>query len=146
MEVSNEIRAVVNDLLYQYASAIIDKDHSASGNLVLKSDTIIKWNKGSFTVDFVLQDYWKYLEYGTKPHFPPMNKIEEWIRVKPVVPYAIDGRVPTTKQLAYLISRKISEVGTQPTHLLEETLDSNEELIDKLCDLIMDKIIEQLDD
>lgn len=146
MEVSNEIRAVVDDLLYKYASAIIDKDHSASGKLVLSSNSVINWNNGAFTIDFVLQDYWKYLEYGTKPHFPPINKIEEWIRVKPVVPYAMDGRVPTTKQLAYLIGRKISEVGTKPTHLLEETLDSNEELIDKLCDLIMDKIIEQLDE
>ena len=35
-----------------------------------------------------------------------------------------NGRIPTTKQLAYLIGRKISEVGTKGTHGLKETSDA----------------------
>lgn len=156
MKVDNNIRAVVDDLLNEYKNKIVDSGHNASGNLVSSSKHIIKWEDGAFIVDFEMPKYWEYLEDGTPPHKPPLDILEEWVRVKPGVPPAIDGRVPTNRQFAYLVQRRMGgytkkdgtvvEGGTPAYNLLQETLDSNEELIDKLCDLIMDKIIEQLDD
>lgn len=91
----------------------------------------------SLDVYIELADYWKYVENGTKPHWPPIDKIEEWIKVKPVLPevrpvtyhWYTNGRkkgapktiynertvnrLPSVQQLAYLISRKISRVGTE---------------------------------
>ena len=75
------------------------------------------------TVTLSLEDYWKYIENGTKPHFPPMDKILEWIMVKPVLPRPNDdGDLPTPRQLAYLIAREISENGTEGTHDLQDAI------------------------
>lgn len=71
-----------------------------------------------------LLDYWKYVEYGTKPHWAPEKPIAEWIRIKPVLPQPDrNGRIPTPKQLNYLIRRKIAREGTQPGNVLKDSLD-----------------------
>lgn len=84
-----------------------------------------------FSVYLQLQDYWQYLERGTRmqgPYrqrgkFPPLAPIENWIRVKPVIPYkGKDGRIPKPKQLAFLIARKIWRDGTRPFWFLRDTL------------------------
>lgn len=71
-----------------------------------------------------LQEYWKYVEEGTRPHWPPPSAIQHWVEVKPVIPRPDKkGRIPSTKSLAFLIGRKISRVGTEGTHDLQETED-----------------------
>lgn len=116
------IENIVRDFQYAYMSNIADTGHSASGKLGLDSKYAIDWDGRYFTVTLKLEDYWKYLEYGTKPHFPPVEAIRKWIEIKPVLPRPLpSGKLPTTKQLAFLISRKISIKGTEPTNLLEDT-------------------------
>ena len=48
--------------------------------------------------------------------------------------------MPTTRQLAFLIARGISENGTKPTTLLQQTIDGADDLID----LIIDDLTKQL--
>lgn len=116
------IDKIVEDFKYAYMSKIVDSGHNASSQLATTQKHLLKWDGRYFTVTLKLEEYWKYLEYGTKPHFPPVNKILEWIRIKPVLPRPLkNGKLPTEKQLAYLIGRKISLVGTKPTHLLRDT-------------------------
>ena len=117
-----DINKIVDDFMYSYMSHIADTNHSATGNLALNQRKIIKWDGRYFSISLQLEDYWKYLEYGTKPHFPPISAIREWIRVKPVLPRPYNGKLPTENQLAYMIANKISRVGTPATHLLENTI------------------------
>ena len=132
------IKTIVDEFMYSYASAIIDTDHSATGNLALNQEKIIQYDGRFFSIYLSLEDYWKYLEYGTKPHFPPLEKIKEWIRIKPVVPLPqANGKLPTENQLAFLIGRKISREGTPATHLLEDTQN-----IFRLSDKIQQEMIE----
>ena len=91
-------------------------------------------------ITFILADYWKYLENGTKPHFPPVDAIEKWITVKHIIPTTDNGRVPTTRQLAFSIARGISKNGTKPTKLLQHTIDGADDLIE----LIIDDLAKQL--
>lgn len=101
----------------------------------------------SFQVTLSMEDYWKYLEYGTngtqvinnpehrkREKFPPMNKIRDWIQVKPVIPYPDkNGRLPTLNQLTYLISRKIYIEGTPRTELLKKSVEQvNSEYLPKI--------------
>ena len=91
----------------------------------------------TLSVSLYLQEYWKYVEEGTRPHWPPRKPIEDWIRVKPVVPHADSkGRVPSTKSLAFLIARKISREGTKGSHDLriavEQTKDGLYEISNAL--------------
>lgn len=118
----------------RYQDRLIQDDRIASGDLLNSVEYQVVRNGMTYEVQLRLEDYWKYVEYGTKPHFPPMDKILEWIRVKPVLPRPNDnGDLPTPQQLAYLIARSISLHGTEGTEDLEETLlDINQRYKDKL--------------
>lgn len=88
----------------------------ASGKL---NETMGKERKVSFKDDYLsveinLEPYWKYLDEGTMPHFPPPDAIKKWIEVKPVIPHPDkNGKVPTVDQLSFLIGRKIAREGTE---------------------------------
>ena len=78
----------------------------------------------AWEITMTLNDYWKYVEDDTKPHFPPVNKILEWVKIKPVIPRPDkNGRIPTPESLAFLIGRSISIHGTKGTHDLEKVKD-----------------------
>lgn len=57
--------------------------------------------------------YGQAVRGGTKPHFPPSRALEPWVRKKLGVP------APASFGVAFLIARKISQVGTRknPYHL-----------------------------
>ena len=78
----------------------------------------------AYEVTMSLNDYWKYVEYDTKPHWPPIDKILEWVNIKPVIPRPLaSGKIPSPKQLTFLIGRKIYNEGTTGTHDLEKVKD-----------------------
>lgn len=85
----------------------------ASGKLgdTMKPHVEIEGDK--FAVYVEIQTYWDYVEKGRRPgKFPPVNRIKEWIKVKPIRPYKDKrGKLPTTDQLAFLIGRKIKTKG-----------------------------------
>lgn len=132
MEVTDNINSIVQDLLNRYKKAISDSGHIASGQLENTASYKVMFNGKYLDVYFNLQEYWKYLENGTRPHFPPIEPIERWITVKHIVPRTNGGNIPTTKQLAFLIAREISKNGTKPTKLLQQTIDSSDDLINML--------------
>lgn len=120
LRVLNEYRQMVVSL---YRDKLIENDHVASHALIDNINYIIKKGDKEVEVDLRLRDYWKYVENDTKPHFPPINTILEWVKVKPVLPSkTYDGKLPTQKQLAFLIARKIDEKGTKGSHDLQQTV------------------------
>lgn len=146
MEINSEIESICRDILEVYKQNIKDSGHEASGELANTAKYRIAWNGKWFELSFVLQDYWKWLENGTKPHFPPIDAIERWITVKRIIPSTNNGKVPSTRQLAYMIARGISIHGTKATKLLQKSIDESDNLISQLVDAIisqMEKEIEQ---
>lgn len=107
-----------------YKRKLTDKEINASYKLLNSVETTVKRNDDEFTVTINLEDYWIYVENGRGPgKFPPVSKILDWIRCKPVIPYSDSrGRLPTEEQLAFLIARKIAEQGTEPKNVLAETI------------------------
>ncbi len=111
----------------KYVALLIENKVPASGELVA---SVAPWSGETSTTTYEggieVAAHWRYVEYGRKAGtWPPINKIAEWIRQKPITPrpYVLpSGRqvVPTTKQLAYLISRKIFLHGIDPRPLLQE--------------------------
>lgn len=108
-----------------------------SGKLTNTIRAIVTSNGRGYEVALALQDYWKYVEGGSKgkesspagavypPHWPPKAAIEEWIRVKPVIPYPDKntGRLPSPQSLNYMIRRKIFFEGIEPVPALAQTLE-----------------------
>lgn len=143
LKVTTDIVAAATELLAAYKTAL--DSSKASGNLVDSANVTVDYDGRYFNIYFEIQDYWKYVENGTQPHFPPVSAIEEWIRVKQLVPQAINGRVPSTKGLAYMIARKISREGTQGNQALNSVLDSSDAIIDKMVEFITDQMEKEID-
>lgn len=108
-----------------YINKLVLNGHPTRENTLASTVGVKVVHKGTtYSAVLRLQEYWKYVEYGTKPHWPPPAAIARWIEIKPVQPYPDSrGRIPTPKQLTYLISRKIARFGTKGTHELQQTKD-----------------------
>lgn len=128
----------------KYKERLLTDDKKASGGL-LDSVRYIYTNSGrKYEISLNLAYYWRYVEYGRRPgKFPPPDKILEWIRIKPVLPRPnANGKLPTEKQLAYLIGRKIAREGIEAGNQLQETLeDINNRYLVRIYEAI-DKDIE----
>ena len=147
MEVTDEIRKITSDLLERYKTAITDAGKTASGQLEKTASYRVNISGSYVEIIFNLESYWKYIENGTRPHFPPIDAIERWIRVKRIVPRTNGGKqIPTTRQLAYLIGREISVSGTKPTKLLQQTIDGADDLIELIIDELAKQLQEEIND
>lgn len=119
----------------------------ASGKLVQSAHYEVKINDSVFEVGIWLEDYFKYVENGRGAgKFPPIDKIKEWIRVKPIIPRPMkNGKLPTENQLAYLIGRKIAKEGYEGKHPLEKSIeDVNQEMLMTIKMAIMEDIADDL--
>lgn len=95
----------------------------ASGQLLASIKTRIDTRPGGvYEVYLQHLDYLKYIEFDTRPHFPPIKAIVRWVRDKGLpVGDGKKGHLPTEQQLGFLIARKISRVGTKGTPIVANT-------------------------
>lgn len=139
----NEIKNITS----LFANAIKDRlasDGSNATHQLSSSITdIVKYDGKYITISINIEEYWKYVEYGrSSGKFPPVDKIKEWIRVKPVIPYSKGNKkLPTENQLVYLIGRKIARVGTSPQPFLAPTI-KDFDLVDKIYSMVSNMVIE----
>lgn len=140
----NQLAEILIDL---YRQELTVNNINSSGNLynTLRSQVVV--NNQTITGDLILNDYWKYIESGRKPgRFPNINAIKEWIRQKPVIPDGRSGKLPTTDQLAFLISRKIATKGIQGKNILERAIEILEARYSKVIeDKVTQEVTKQVD-
>lgn len=140
------IQDITNDFVVELKNKLKANDSYASGDLVNSIRGLVKQNGKYVVISIQLEDYWKYIENGTKPHFPPVDAIKKWISVKPVLPRPLkSGKLPTDNQLAYLIGRKISKVGTKAKPFLKPTI-TDFDLINKVYNEVVNLLNKQLED
>ena len=137
------INRIAETLLQAYRQQLQGDGKNASGRLSNTASYLVNYDGTLLKISLLLEDYWKYVENDTKPHFPPIDKIKDWIKVKPILPTARKGKLPTENQLAYLIARKISKVGTKGSHSLQSTLDKAN-IYNRVIKEIQNQIIEKL--
>ena len=104
-------------------------------------------NDTVFEIEFQAPEYWKYANYGRGPgKFPPLDKIEDWIVRRKIAPYPTkSGRVPTRKQLSFLIARKIAREGFEGSGFLEKSLKEQQDYWeDRISDAIYKDIESQI--
>lgn len=140
------IKSITDNFVVELKNKLKANDSYASGDLVNSIRGIVKQNGKYIVISIQLEDYWKYIENGTKPHFPPVDAIKKWISVKPVLPRPLkSGKLPTDNQLAYLIGRKISKVGTKAKPFLKPTI-TDFDLVGKIYDEVTNLLNKQLED
>ena len=138
---------VLNDYAVEFRNALqdsyIEDDRLASGELINSCEYIIEKDNISISVSIQIADYYKYIESGTKPHWPPVDAMLNYVKVKPILPRPDkNGKLPTPEQLAYLIGRKISQVGTEGTNNFHKTA---EQVNEKYLPLIEEAITKDVD-
>ena len=108
---------------------------------------VIEYKGNLFELSVLVPDYFTYAENGRGPgKMPPVNKILKWIEFKHLVPRSNSGKVPTTTQLAFAISKHIAKYGTEGKHLLQQTIDATyDTLVDRLVEVIADNIENELE-
>ena len=133
------ITEVCNQIADSYRKKMDAADYNKQGELYNFKWTT-EWKGNLFEVHFDLPPYFYFAENGRRPgKFPPPDAILKWVQFKRLVPRpGRDGKVPSTNQLVYLISRKIATKGTEGKHLFEKTLDDPnlDNFADKLVELI----------
>ena len=112
-------------LVEDYKESLIYNSVNASDDLYKSVKYYFESDNRFLEVQLELESYYWYVENGRKAgKFPPIQAIEEWIKVKPVLPYTDkNGKLPTLNQLTYLIGRKIKEDGIEGKHLLQKSVD-----------------------
>lgn len=130
--ITDKIRELCKILADMYRSELVGS--MASGDL-FDFDYVININGNYFSLVFKLQEYWQYVEYGRRAgKQPPIESIEDWIRIKPIIPYPINGKVPDTRQLAFLIARHIGREGIEGKKYLTNVMysDKAEDIIQEI--------------
>lgn len=140
------IQDITNNFVVELKNKLKANDSYANGDLVNSIRGVVKQNGKYIVISIQLEDYWKYIENGTKPHWPPVDAIKKWISVKPILPRPLkSGKLPTDNQLAYLIGRKISKVGTKAKPFLKPTI-TDFDLINKVYNEVVNLLNKQLED
>lgn len=138
------IQDITNNFCTELRNRLSNNNTDASGKLSKSIKGIVKQSGKWVTISIQMEEYWRYIENGTKPHFPPIDAIKKWISVKPVLPRPLkNGKLPTTNQLAYLIGRKIAKKGTLPQPFLKPTL-TDFDLVGKVYNEVVNLINKQI--
>ena len=147
MEEITEIRNICEQIAQVYRDKMSNAGYDPNGEL-MKFTWVTEYNGNLFQLFFNLPNYFPYAENGRRPgKFPPPNEILKWIQFKRIVPSSHSGKIPTTNQLVYLISRKIALKGTQGKHLLQETIQSTyNNLVDQLVNLIAKQLEKEINE
>lgn len=147
------------ELRNRYQDNLIRDGKIATGNLLNSIDYKVQYDDRAIWVELHLEDYYKWVENGRGPgKYPPIDKIMEWIRVKPIIPDDRGGKLPTEHQLAFLIARSIAgdspnqselknpnggiEPGYQLRDAQREMMDEFEERIDEAIALDINEAID----
>lgn len=108
----SEINLLVQKLVDDYKDDI--KSHVSSNSQLLDITADFEIQGETFRITFNVPQYWYWAENGRRPgKQPPIQNIIDWISIKRIVPKSINGKVPTTKQLAFVIARSIGKKGTK---------------------------------
>lgn len=110
----------------QYKANLELSGRRASGKLLESINTTVTIGNNNIQLILNMADYAQWIEEGRPATSGGgdgslYDKILEWIKVKPVLPRERNGKLPTEKQLAYLITRKIHREGYSGSHDIVKT-------------------------
>lgn len=129
----------------QYRANLERDGRVASRNLIETFTTNITVDNEVINVTLNVADYYWYVEHGRKGgKFPPIDKIVQWIHDKPIIPReGSDGKIPTERQLAYLIGRKIANEGYEGKPSLEDAITNINQVYQEKIRIALNKDVEE---
>ena len=103
------LRAYAEAVILEAEKNLADDGSNASRTLTHSFSYDYGIENGRYWVTIEMEDYWEYVNDGRPPgKMPPLDKIEEWIKVKPIQPKPYTY-TPSVRSLSFLIQRSIKE-------------------------------------
>ena len=84
---------------------------------------------------FVGQEYGVYVEYGTRPHFPPPSEIEKWVVRK----LGIKGK--EARKAAWAIAQTIARRGTRPQPFWRPAVKNAPEYLERFVQEAVEEVL-----
>ena len=112
----------------------------------------VKMDDSAWLISISLEEYWKYIENGRRAgaKMPPLSAIENWIRVKQILPHSMtlkSGKtvIPSIQQLSFLIARSISQKGIKPRPFFKQSFEAaKREYLNKIADAVQKDITQAI--
>lgn len=130
-ETEKKIIEIVSNILSEWAEKyaiesrenLLRKRGKATGKLLESINFEIELQNTMVYANINMEDYAKFVNDGRGPgKFPPLKEIEDWVKTRGITmkdkPKKGITREREVKTLAFLIGRKISQVGTKPKKFL----------------------------
>lgn len=136
-----------------YRNNLLREKYNPDGRLV-NFTWNVEFDGNIYRLTFNLPKEWQWAENGRRPgpvSIEGQKSILQWvatsIRIGKLVPKGSIAHLPESrrnKSLAYLISRKITRYGYKGKPVLKYTMQQNEDLVVKLCDIITNALQKQV--
>lgn len=78
------------------------------------------------------------VELGTRPHFPPVDALVDWVRAK------FGARGKEAERIAGAVARKIAVHGTEGAHMFERGFDANAAQVRRMYDRAISRILARI--
>lgn len=90
------------------------------------------------------------VELGAKPHWPPFDRIEEWVTRKSIIGTDKTGKPLSLESLTFIISRAIAEHGTikrfnyHGAQMFEKATEGSDTAIEAIADRYVEEFLQEL--
>lgn len=137
--VQQELGVFLHAMVQHMRSEVIDRTPAAYGTLRASISGVVENQAGGqLGIVSTPQPYAVPVELGTKPHFPPVQALEDWVRQK----LGLTGR--EGRSVAFAIARKIGQVGTKGHYMFRDAFEANTAEIERQFDQTVSRIVARI--
>lgn len=137
--VEEEMQRYLAEATMHLRTEVVDRTPAAMGTLRASIHTDFSVS-GSQILGVVgtAQPYAVPVELGTRPHFPPVQALEDWVRQK----LGLSGK--EAHSVAFLIARKISKKGTKGHFMFRDAFQANAGEVQRQFDAAAARIVARI--
>lgn len=137
--VQQELSLFMHGATQHMRSEVVDRTPAAMGTLRASvSASVETMADGMLGIVGTPQPYAVPVELGTKPHFPPVQALEDWVRQK----LGVSGT--DVRRVAYLVARKISKKGTKGHFMFRDAFEANAAEVQRQFDQTVSRIVARI--
>jgi len=138
--VQQELGVFMHGMTQHMRSEVIDRTPAAFGTL--RASIFAKVDQplggGMLGVVSTSQPYAVPVELGARPHMPPVQPLQDWVRQK----LGLSGK--EGRSVAFAIARKISKKGTKGHFMFRDAFTENEAEIQRQFGLTVSRIVARI--
>lgn len=137
--VQQELGVFMHGVVQHMRSEVIDNTPAAFGTLRASiSGEVQSMASGMLGIVGTPQPYAVPVELGTKPHMPPVQPLQDWVRQK----LGLSGK--EGRSVAFAIARKISKKGTKGHFMFRDAFEANAAEVQRQFDQTVSRIVARI--